>query len=76
MSTIISPELPELAILLDQLASAISGLGHGIRRSDGTIDTWSDGGSTYMDAKLPGLEGERLDICLHDGRIFVVRERS
>jgi len=51
-------------------------MGQGVRKSDGSVDTWSHGKQVYVDATIPNLASERLDICLHDGRIFVVLERS
>ena len=75
MPTDFFPDGHELATILDQLAAAIARVGQGMRNSDGTSEKWSDATSVYVDVKIPELAGERLDICLHDGRLFVVLER-
>ena len=76
MSTTISNSGKEMASILDHLAQAFASMGQGVRKSDGSVDTWSHGKQVYVDATIPNLASERLDICLHDGRIFVVLERS
>lgn len=75
MSKGASREGKELALLLEHLAEVLATLGRGVRDGDGSVETWSDGSGVYVDSHLDQPKPERVDICLHDGRIFMAVQR-
>ena len=61
-----------MALILERLADTLALLRESLR-DDSTDDVavWMDDEHLYMEALLPHLDGEGLDLSLQAGRLFV-----